>query len=109
MADRFSWKTIPELATDNLPLLLIWGEDIKVESAHTRRRPNYPNADWPTFHKCLDNGIHEVSSVGFLFKRLEALCKLIKLAEAEAVPIKVFSKRDPLDECPNETAYSETQ
>ena len=45
MADSFSWETIAELGSDNLQLLLIWGEDIKVERDHTRRRPNYPIAD----------------------------------------------------------------
>ena len=60
MAYRFSWKTIPELGSDHLPLLLIRDRDIKVKRVHARRRPNYPKSYWPLFHKCLDNSIHVV-------------------------------------------------
>ena len=107
MAHRFSWEAISVLGSDHLPLFLIRDKDIKVERVNTRRRPNYPNADWSLFHKCFDNGIHAVLSVGSLSKLLEAFWNLLKMAESEAVPIKaVRKKRDPLDECPTETAYS---
>ena len=43
MADSLSWETIPEFGSDHLPLLLIWGEDNKVERVHVIGRPNYPN------------------------------------------------------------------
>ena len=110
MADCFSWETIPELGWDHHPLLLIRDNDIKVESDHTRRRPNYPKAVWPLFHKCLNNGSHAVLSVGSLSTRLEAFSNLLKKAESKAVLIGVVrKKRDPLDECSTETAYSETQ
>ena len=94
MAGRFSWETIPELGSEHLPLFLIWYKDIKVERVHTRRRPNYPKADWPLFHKCLDDGMHAVLSVGSLSKSLEAFCNLLERAESEAVPIKMVRKRE---------------
>ena len=78
LADRFTWKTIPELGSAHLPLLPILGVDIKLERDHTRRRTNYPKANWLLFHKSLENGIHSVSSVGSLTKRLEAFCSLRK-------------------------------
>ena len=89
MAHRFSREIIPVLGSDQLPLLFIWDKDIEVERVHARRRPNYSKADWPLFHKCLDNSIHAVLSVGSL---LEA-CYLLKRAETEAVPIKAVFKR----------------
>ena len=46
MTDRFSLETIRELGSDRLQLLLMWDRDIKAESDHTRRHPNYPKADW---------------------------------------------------------------
>ena len=92
MADRFSRENISELGSDHLPLLPNWDKDIKVERDHTIRRPNYPKVDWPLFHKCLDDDIHGVLSVGFLSKRLEAFCNLLCSTEAEAVPIKAVRK-----------------
>ena len=76
MSYRFSWETISELGSGHLPLLLIWAEDIKVERDHARRRPNYPTADCLLFRKCFRNGIHAVSSVRSLSKRLETYCNL---------------------------------
>ena len=86
MAHRFSCENIPEHGLDHFPSLNIWDKDIKVEGDHTRRRSNNPNADRPLIHKCLDNGIYAVLSVGSQSKRLEALCNLLKRAETEAVP-----------------------
>ena len=59
---------------------------------HTRRRPNYPKADYLFFCKCFDKGIYAVSSVGSLSKRLVALCDLLR--RAEAVHIKAVCKRE---------------
>ena len=66
MAVRFSWEAITEVGSDHLPLLTPWDRDIEVERVHTGRRPNYPTADWPHFHKNLHNSIHAVLSVGSL-------------------------------------------
>ena len=78
MAHRFSWETIPELGSDQLPLLLICDKDIKVKHVHARRRPDYPKIDWPLFHKWLDNNIHAMLSVGSMSKHLEVFCNLLK-------------------------------
>ena len=82
MADRFSWETVSQLGSDHLLLMLVLGEDIKVECDHTSKL---------LFRKCLDNGIHVVTSVVSLSKRLEAFCNLQK--KAEAIPIKAVHKR----------------
>ena len=94
MAHCFSWEAIPELGSDLLLLLLIWDKDIKVEHVHTRMHPNYPIADCPLLHKCLDNSIHVVLSVGSLSRLLDAFCYLLKRAESEAVPMKAVHKRE---------------
>ena len=94
IANLFSWETIPELGSDHLLSLLIWGDDIKVEHDHTRRRTNYPKADLLLFRKCLDNGIHAVKSDGSLSKHLEALCNLLKRTEAEVFSVKAVHKRE---------------
>ena len=94
MAHRFSLETIPELGSDHPPLLLIWDKDIKVERVHTRRHPNYPIADWPLYHKCLNNCIHAVLLVKSLSKSLEAFGNPPKRAESETVPVKAVSKRE---------------
>ena len=65
-----------------------------VERVHARRHTNYPKADWPLFHKCLDNSIHAELSVGSLSKRLEAFCNFQKRAESEVVAIKAVRKRE---------------
>ena len=93
MAHRFSWETIPEFGSYHIPLLLIWDKDIKVKYIHTRRRPNYPKADWPLFHKCLDDSIHAVLSVGFLSKRLEAFCSLLKGPSQSPSPLRPCAQK----------------
>ena len=92
MAHHFSWETIPELGSDHVQLLLIWDKYIKVEHVHTRRRPNYPKADLPLFHKCFDNNINAVLSDEPLSRR--ALCILLKRADSEAIPIKAARKKE---------------
>ena len=84
MAHCFLWETIPEHGSCHLPLSLVWDKDIKVKRVRTRRRPIYPIADWPFFHKCLDNSIHAVLSVMSLSRRLESV----------AIPIKAVRKRE---------------
>ena len=43
MVHRFSWETIPELGSDDLPLLPIWDNDIKMEWDHTKVVPTTSN------------------------------------------------------------------
>ena len=93
MAHRFSWEAVPELGSDHLPLMPTLDGDIKVERVNTRRRPNYPKAYWPLFHKCLDNIIHAVLLVGSLSERLEAFCYLMGRADSETVPISAVRKK----------------
>ena len=42
ITDLFSWDTIPDLGSDRLPLLLIWGEDIKVGVSMPENAPATP-------------------------------------------------------------------
>ena len=94
MNHRFSWETIPEFGSNHLPLLLIWDKDIKVEHVHTWRRSTYQKTDRPLFHKCIDNRINAVSSVGSLPSRLEAFCILPERAMSKAVPNKAVRRRE---------------
>ena len=94
MAYRFTWESIPEIGSDYLPLVLFLDKDIMVDCDLTRRRPKYSKADWSLIHKCFDNGIHAVSSFGFMQRRMEVISNLIEMTVSEAVPIKADRIRE---------------
>ena len=110
MADRFSWETIAELGSDHLPLLLIWSEDIKVERDHTRRRPKRIGSTPKRigFLPQMPRQWYPGGVIGRLRVQTHGgLLQPPKKGRDRGHPHQGGpQKRDPLDECPTETAYS---
>ena len=90
--ERMSWRTLEDLSSDHIPILITWNREIRVNKRVRRTKLNIKMGDREKYKQLVQRGVENVEKEMEPPRKLEMLTEIMNNAAKESCPTRVVRR-----------------